>query len=194
MDISRSYSVVISGATSLPKKTLQNTVDCYRRAVGYFIDVILANWDDKFTSDMTQVKFVKVAEELCIPSNKHVNATYDFPKADQSFNRFPSSKADQSFNRFPSYLRRAAIAAAFGKVKAYQSLKFKWDHEAHKKGANPPGQPNAGKWIMKLTKKGLIPQVNQTLANASLLSTVKICLRVDCGLIIVVFSKLMIQI
>ena len=75
MDISRSYSVVISGATSLPKKTLQNTVDCYRRAVGYFIDVILANWDDKFTSDMTQVKFVKVAEELCIPSNKHVNAT-----------------------------------------------------------------------------------------------------------------------
>ena len=56
MDISRSYSVVISGATSLPKKTLQNTVDCYRRAVGYFIDVILANWDDKFTSDMTQVK------------------------------------------------------------------------------------------------------------------------------------------
>ena len=143
MDISRSYSVVISGATSLPKKTLQNTVDCYRRAVGYFIDVILANWDGKFTSDMTQVKFVKVAEELCIPSNKHVNATYDFPKA------------DQSFNRFPSYLRRAAIAAAFGKVKAYQSLKFKWDHEAHKKGANPPGQPNAGKCFPPLYRKNM---------------------------------------
>lgn len=143
MLIPRSYSVVISGGSNLPKKTLQNTVDIFRKAVGYFIDLDLANWGSKFTSSMTHSELIKTTEELCLPSSRHVNACYDFPKA------------DPAFNRFPSYLRRAAITAAFGKVSAYKTSLAKWEHQPHKKGAKPPGVPKAGKCYPPLYRNNM---------------------------------------
>ena len=131
MIISTCYSAAISG-DNLPKKTLQDTVDCYRSAVDYFIVIIDKSWNTLFTKEMSLTDVVTAVENLCIPSPKRIGLPYNFPSA------------DPSFNRFPSYLRRAAIRTAFGKVKAYYSLLSKWNKAPHKKGQNPPGKPKAG--------------------------------------------------
>ena len=131
MKLSSCYSAIISG-DNLPKKILQDTVDCYRSAVDYFIVIIDKYWGVLFTKEMSQEDLIKVAESLCIPSSKRIGPNYNFPSA------------DPSFNHFPSYLRRAAICAAFGKVTAYHTQLSKWSKAPHKKGHNPPGKPKAG--------------------------------------------------
>lgn len=131
MKLSNCYSAIISG-DNLPKKILQDTVDCYRSAVDYFIVIIDKYWGVLFTKEMSQEDLIKTAESLCIPSSKRIGPNYNFPSA------------APSFNHFPSYLRRAAICAAFGKVTAYHTLLSKWICAPHKKGENPPGKPKAG--------------------------------------------------
>ena len=131
MIFTRSYSTLLA-ALGLPKKALQKTVDIYRQAVEFFITVMLLEWGTTFTSTMNQQDFLTAAEKLCVPSKKRDTVVHDF------------TEADPAFKRMPCYLRRAAINAATGKVKAYQTNLTKWEHTPHKKGANPPSQPKAG--------------------------------------------------
>ena len=131
MIFTRSYSTLLA-ALGLPKKALQKTVDIYRQAVEFFITVMLLEWGTTFTSTMNQQDFLTAAEKLCVPGKKRDTVVHDF------------TEADPAFKRMPCYLRRAAINAATGKVKAYQTNLTKWEHTPHKKGANPPGQPKAG--------------------------------------------------
>ena len=131
MLLSSCYSAIISG-DNLQKKILQDTVDCYRGAVDYFIVIIDKFWNVLFTKEMSLTDVVTVVENLCIPSPKRIGPNYNFPSA------------APSFNHFPSYLRRAAIRSAFGKVTAYNTLLSQWISAPHKKGQNPPGKPKAG--------------------------------------------------
>ena len=121
MEIVSTYSVKVKDYNQI----FRDSVSLYRQAVDWFIDVVLNEWDDiQSVSGMKERK--TFVESLTISSKSHPNPKYDFSSA---------------FYKFPSYLRRAAITEAIGKVSSYQSNLKNWQ-------ANPvgkePGKPSAG--------------------------------------------------
>ena len=110
-------------------RILKDTVVLYRGAVDFYISVILENWDAVFADIHTQKTAVNTAEILTVTTKKHPVVPYDFGKG---------------FYKFPSYLRRAAIAEAFGKVSSYRSNLAGWEKtDPHTRGSKP-GYPKAG--------------------------------------------------
>lgn len=99
--ITSSYSVRINSYT----KILKQTVDIYRRAVSFFIDVINIEWDS-FSSVSNTNWSILIAERLTHLTKNNPDVKYNF---------------DEKFYKFPSYLRRAAIADAFGIVSSFKS-------------------------------------------------------------------------
>lgn len=89
-------------------RSLQPTLDIYRQAVTFIVDVIHSEWSN--------LKGLKLKEsynkvENLIHTTKNNKATYPF---------------DVKFVKFPSYLRRAATADAYGVVSSYQSNYDNW--------------------------------------------------------------------
>ena len=121
MKIHTSYSVRIQGYGSV----LDDTVAVYRKAVDFFIAVMMANWG--LFDALSQKDAVRKCEELCIRTAKRPVVPHDF-------------SAD--FYKFPSYLRRAAIAAAFGAVSSYKTRFAQWQVNPQRK---EPRQPKAGR-------------------------------------------------
>ena len=85
---------------------LDKTIDIYRRATNYIIDIVILRYDDimKITGDEkapAQKKRMGFVENL-IHTTKKNKAEY--------------KKFDREFYKFPTYFRRAAIAAALGTV------------------------------------------------------------------------------
>lgn len=128
MKIHTSYSVRIQGYSAV----LDRTVALYRSAVDFFIDVMLRNWQQ--FDGLKQTEFVKLTEVLCIKTAKRPVVAYDF-------------SAD--FYKFPSYLRRAAIAAAFGAVSSYKTRLAQWEVTPQGKA---PGLPRSGRLFPPLYK------------------------------------------
>lgn len=83
---------------------LKPTLDIYRQAVSYLIDVINKEWN-KYT-DLTAKERVNLTEKL-------THSTKDNP--------YPPYNFDKVFYKFPSYLRRSAISDAVGTVSSYYS-------------------------------------------------------------------------
>ena len=113
--ITTSYNCLITNAvnhngilTSIPKKTLNNTINIYRQAVSYLIPIVNDHWNN--IVDLPSLKQVNYIEHLVHTTDKHT-AVYDF---------------DKLFYKFPSYLRRSAINDAIAKVKPYQTNYNKW--------------------------------------------------------------------
>ena len=94
-------------------------------AVDFFIEVCLAEWDD--ISDIGGSH----AQLKCIECHTHKTKVHPVPKYD----------FDKLFYKFPSYLRRAAISAAIGKVSSYQSSLANYEAGASK---GKPSIPKAG--------------------------------------------------
>ena len=121
MKVVSSYSVKIKHYN----KIFRETLDLYRMAVDFFIEVCLAEWDD--ISDIggshAQLKYI---EHYTHKTKDHPVPKYDF---------------DKLFYKFPSYLRRAAISAAIGKVSSYQSSLANYEAGASK---GKPSIPKAG--------------------------------------------------
>lgn len=103
-----------------------DTVRIYREAVDYFIGVMLLRPEAVAECD-TAKKAMGIMEMLTIPTAKRPVVPYDF---------------SARFYKFPSYLRRAAIAEAFGKYSSWASNYRRWE-ESGKKG-KAPGKPKAG--------------------------------------------------
>lgn len=123
MTIYSSYDVRIP--TREFNKTLTDTTKKYREAVAFFISVRLQD-NALFTELKTLHEQLRKMELLTNRTKSNPDPKYDF---------------GLNFYKFPSYLRRAAIAEALGKVASYESNLSLWAKNRHGK---KPGKPVAG--------------------------------------------------
>lgn len=99
----------------------RETVKKYRMAVDFFIDVVLKEWE--YISQInSQFNRLRAVEMLTHRTPTNLRPQYIF---------------EHDFYKFPSYLRRAAITEALGKVSSYKSNYDNWETE--KKVWNPDG-------------------------------------------------------
>lgn len=124
MRILTSYSVRLA---AVPVR-LQDTLDRYRAAVDFFIRVMEAEWT-RFAECNGNLDAVRLAERLCISTKTHPDIRYDF---------------SAEFYKFPSYMRRAAIAEAYGLVSSYRSNLAAWRAAPSASRGRRPGMPEAG--------------------------------------------------
>ena len=101
MKVTSSYKVKLVNINS----ALDDTVNVYREAVSYIVDVINSNWS--IISILNSKEKNNYAEKLIHKTKKNENPAYpDF---------------DKLFYKLPSYLRRSAIQDAIGIVSSYKS-------------------------------------------------------------------------
>ena len=122
MKIITTYKVKIRKAY----RAFKDTVEKYRMAADFFISVILAEWEyiSKIGSQFSRLREIEI---LTHRTSTNPNPKYNFAK---------------DFYKFPSYLRRAAITEALGKVSSYKSNYENWQK---KQEGKEPGLPKAGK-------------------------------------------------
>ena len=138
MKLTTSYKVKIKHDNGV----LQQTVNLYRQAEDYFIELILKEWD-LFANVKCTNGAQSIAEQLSISTEKHPDPKYDF---------------DKKFVKFPSYLRRAVINKAYGAVKSYKTRLASWeDSDPMTRGA-APGYPKSGYSYPTLYKGNMYEQ------------------------------------
>jgi len=93
-------------------KIFSETVSVYRDAVDFLMDICLSEWADIITIKGNQAQMMYV-ESLCHKTNKNLVPKYDF---------------DSKFYKMPSYIRRASISEAIGKVSSYKSNLGNWEN------------------------------------------------------------------
>ena len=108
MKIFSTYSVKIKHYN----KIFSETVSVYRDAVDFLMDICLSEWVDIGTIKGNQAQMMYV-ESLCHKTNKNLAPKYDF---------------DGKFYKMPSYIRRASISEAIGKVSSYKSNLGNWEN------------------------------------------------------------------
>lgn len=123
MKVTSSYSVKIKNYSRI----FVSTVELYRGAVDFYIRVIAEEWEA--FSTLTQLEAVNLAEKLSVCTNRHPCVKYDFSK---------------EYYKFPAYLRRSAIAEAFGKVSSYKSNLSRWETADSGTRGKRPTYPKAG--------------------------------------------------
>ncbi len=137
MKICSTYSVKIKHYNHIFK----DTISIYRKAVDFLIDVCLSEWDNisVLESNLLQQQYV----EKCVHATKdNPNPLYDF---------------DAKFYKMPSYIRRAAINEAIGKVSSYKSNLSNWqDNPVGKK----PSTPKAGYIYPCMYRENMYKQVD----------------------------------
>lgn len=122
MKIVLTYKVRLVGCSS----AFGQTVAIYRRAVGFFIDLML-DFPGSFSSCTSVKDAVNAAESLSVLTKKRPEVVRPFCC---------------DFYKFPSYLRRSAIAEAFGLYSSYMSNVRNWEEKGRK--GRCPGRPEAG--------------------------------------------------
>lgn len=125
MKINTSYKVKIKEFNHIFEKTAA----LYRDAVVFYMDVFLREWDDVFCDVSSSTKTVNAAERLTVATKHRPTVKYDFSRA---------------LYKFPCYLRRAAIAEAFGKVSSYKSNLKNWEAEDPRERGRMPSAPRVG--------------------------------------------------
>ena len=118
MKIFSTYKVKIKDS----HKAFGNTIDLYRKVTDFFIEICLAEWNA--ISQLNGKNRNNMVEHLAIATEKYPSPKYPIP-----------------FYKFPSYLRRAAISEAIGKVSSYKSNLANWQENPQGK---EPGLPVAG--------------------------------------------------
>ena len=121
------YSVRISRCAEI-RRTLSATAGIYRKAVDFFIHVCVKEWDS-ISACKGQTGKVNAVEAFTVKTSRRTSVPYDFGK---------------EYYKFPSYLRRAAIAEALGKVTSWKSNLKNWEREEPRTRGRHPGRPSAG--------------------------------------------------
>ena len=124
MQLNMTYSVKIKHYN----KIFNDTVKLYRDATDFFIKICLREWDIIKTGKNQKEK-AHIVESLTIKTKMNPTPKYDFGK---------------QFYKFPSYLRRAAIAEAIGKVSSYFSNLKNWETKEPAQRGKCPGVPCSG--------------------------------------------------
>ena len=114
MKITSTYSVRLRNFN----RVFDDTVEVYRHAVDYFIELVIANWNTHFANLSRANDCIRVAEGLSVRTKKRLMTPYNFC---------------HDFMKFPSYLRRAAIMAAYGQVSSYKHM-AQWKTKTGAKG------------------------------------------------------------
>lgn len=122
MNIISTYSVAIKNYNRILKRTVQT----YRKAVDFFINVANKEWN-QFSGITEQNGCIAVMERLTNKTKDKTEVSYDFGK---------------DFYKFPCYLRRAAIKDAVGLVSSYRSNLANWEALGETDGK--PSLPSAG--------------------------------------------------
>lgn len=118
MKITSSYGVEVLHKN----KIFKPTIVVFQNAVSFFVDVIFNEKETFFDGKKLGMKDAKIIVEQLTHSTKARPAVkYDF---------------DQKFYKFPSYLRRAAIAEAYGIVSSHLSNHKNWE-DGGRKGGEP---------------------------------------------------------
>ena len=117
MEITSSYQAEI-----LTNVDMKNTVQIYRKALAFFIDVCNKEWTNISPID-TQQKRQRYVERLIHPTKSSPNPKYPF------------DIKGSEYYKFPSYLRRAAINNAIGAVSSYRSNYKNWADNEKKRNA-----------------------------------------------------------
>lgn len=116
MRLFSSYSVKIKHYNHI----FQETVNLYRNAVDFLIEVCLNEWDTIVNIHPERLRLTYV-EHLCHLGRTHTNVAYP--------------EFDRKFYKFPSYLRRSAINEAIGKVSSYRGNLANWRGKILRPGA-----------------------------------------------------------
>ena len=127
MKITSAYKVKIKEYNHIFK----DSVSVYRKALDFFIDVCLNEWDN-----INIIKGIKsrqsYIESLTVTTGNRPSVKYDF------------KTADVMFDKFPCYMRRSVIREAIGKVSSYRSNLSNWEtSDPHIRGERP-SLPKAG--------------------------------------------------
>lgn len=146
MEIKTSYSVRIKDYDHI----FEDTASLYRDAVTFYINVILCEWDGTFSEISANTAAVNAAEKLSVTTKHRPTVKYDFGK---------------KLYKFPSYLRRAAIAEAFGKVSSYRSSLKNWDDLDPRKRGKRPSLPKAGRVYPALYHDGCYVRIDDYTAR-----------------------------
>lgn len=106
MNIFSSYKVKIKHYNHI----FEQTVEIYRNAVSFFIDVCDKEWD--VLEPLKNLEKCRKIEELTLQTKKNQNPKYDF---------------NERFYKMPTYLRRSAINTATGCYSSYYSNLKNWE-------------------------------------------------------------------
>ena len=106
MNIFSSYKVKIKHYNHI----FEQTVEIYRNAVSFFIDVCDKEWD--VLEQLKNLEKCRKIEELTLQTKKNQNPKYDF---------------NERFYKMPAYLRRSAINTATGCYSSYYSNLKNWE-------------------------------------------------------------------
>ena len=106
MNIFSSYKVKIKHYNHI----FEQTVEIYRNAVSFFIDVCDNEWD--VLEPLKNLERCRKLEELTLQTKKNQNPKYDF---------------NERFYKMPAYLRRSAINTATGCYSSYYSNLKNWE-------------------------------------------------------------------
>ena len=126
MTIHSTYSVKLN--TGANGQAFRDTVRLYRDAVDFYIYVMLEEWAD-FAVVSGSKPACNLAEKLTVATKRRPIVLYDFGKG---------------FYKFPSYLRRSAIAEAYGKCCSYKSSLANWENADRRERGAEPSRPKAG--------------------------------------------------
>ena len=126
LKIHSTYSVKLNNGVN--GRAFQQTVRLYRKAVDFYIAVMLQEQKEFFRLS-NQNAAVRLAEQLSVATKKRPSVRYDF---------------SNEFYKFPCYLRRAAIAEAYGKYLSYTSLVKNWENSDKRTRGAKPSLPKAG--------------------------------------------------
>ena len=118
MEITSSYQVEILSNTDM-----KNTVQIYRRALAFVIDVCNKEW-------------VNISVLGGIKEKDHFVEKLIHPTKNNPSPKYPFDIRGSEFYKFPSYLKRAVIAEAIGAVNSYRSNYKNWEDNG-KKGSAP---------------------------------------------------------
>lgn len=106
MNIFSSYKVKIKHYNHI----FDQTVEIYRNAVSFFIEVCDKEWD--VLEPLKNLEKCRKIEELTLQTKKNQNPKYDF---------------NERFYKMPAYLRRSAINTATGCYSSYYSNLKNWE-------------------------------------------------------------------
>ena len=85
MKITSTYSVRLRNFN----RVFDDTVEVYRHAVDYFIELVMANWNTHFANLSRANDCIRVAEGLSVRTKKRLMTPYNFC---HDFMKFPSSR------------------------------------------------------------------------------------------------------
>lgn len=111
------------------QEPLEPTLELYRKAVGFFADVIDREWKDIFSSCGTVNDTVRVCEHLTVETKSNPEPRYNFTLL---------------FYKFPCYLRRSAITKAYGMISSYRSNLANWENAKSETRGMKPSKPTIG--------------------------------------------------